>query len=194
MIDMIYRRKRFTNNKLEYGIWSFDRRGPKGAPRIFARCSKCAKVNDMTGGAFIAQYNNGKCQTAKSGCASCKFCGRPFSEWVFEKWVPTLTFVGQGEAFFGGKSPSEIAKAVSAFKGRASVYLWANTLAIATFAADSMTLARSGQIDFRGEGWTVSTNSYLRRDFKDFNEGMTALIGYLHGESFVSQTPAKAAV
>lgn len=190
-MDMKYRRKRFTN-KLEYGIWTFDRRGPKGSPRIFARCSKCGQVNDMTGGVFMAEYNNGVCKSAKSGCAACKFCGRAFNEWVFERWVPSLTYVSPYP--FGEKSPSEIAKAVSGFKGSGVVYFWGSTLAISTFSPNTTLRGRSGQVDYRDGFWIASTNNQLRRQFKNFNEAMTALVEYLNGGSFVPQTPATAAV
>ena len=190
-MDMRYRRKRFTN-KLEYGIWTFDRRGPKGAPRIFARCSRCGQVNDMTGGVFMAEYDNGVCKTAKSGCAACRFCGRAFNEWVFERWVPTLGFTTTYP--FGGKTPSEIAKAVSAFKGRGVVYLWACTLAISSISTNSMMPARSGQVDFDGKAWIVTGNGGQRRVFGEFNEAVTTLAEYLNGGALIAPPPTLAVV
>lgn len=187
-MDMIYRRKRITN-KLEYGIWSFDRRGPKGAPRIFARCSRCGKTNDMTGGVFIAQYDDGKCISAKSGCAACMSCGRSFSEWTFKQWVPTLAFLTFGGYNFGGKAPTEIAKAVSAFKGFGYAYLWANALAIGTISTAQLPEPRSGQVSFNSNGrWTVATNKYHQKifDLDGFNEAITILVEYLHTGAFIS--------
>lgn len=185
-MDTTYRRKRITN-KLEYGIWSFDRRGPKGAPRIFARCSRCGKTNDMTGGVFIANYDGGKCISAKSGCAACMSCGRSFSDWTFKQWVPSLAFLTFGGYNFGGKTPTEIAKAVSAFKGFGYAYLWTNALAIGTISTAQLPEPRSGQVNFHpGNGrWNVATNKYHQRSFDDFNEAITTLIGYLHTGAFI---------
>ena len=184
-MEMTYKRKRFTN-KLECGIWSFDRRGPKGAPRIFARCSRCGKVNDLTGGVFVAEFENGKCRSAKSGCQSCRFCGRAFNEWVFERWVSTLAFIVDRNYSIDNKSPAEIVKAITAFKGKCYAYLASNTVGIGIKGG------RAGQTAYySGSGWMTSVSNVSgNKIYRDFNEAMTAIIDYLEGNPFVVPPPA----
>ena len=196
-MEMTYKRKRFTN-KIEYAIWSFDRRGPKGAPRIFARCSKCSKVNDVTTGIFLAQYVNGKCTTAQSGCQACVYCGRPFNEWVFERWLPSFSFITTDLYTFGGKSTKEITKAVervaSVYKGRFYAYLCTNILGIGAYAEPgAFTPARSGQVVFDAarQNWVMSTNmTGARKTLIDFDEAVDSLLEYLNGGAFIKSAAA----
>jgi hypothetical protein len=148
---MTFKRKRITKKK-EFGIWSFYRETPKSAVKVYARCPGCGKVNDLTGGHFIAVYKDGKCQTGISGCQACRYCSYSFSNSKFERWVARFSFIDS----LPGVSQQEVEAILSKHKGEFTTYLMSRTLVLTQKEYPDM--HRSAQIVRRDMRWVVAWN------------------------------------
>jgi hypothetical protein len=142
-----YRRKLITKKK-EFGIWSFQRPTPKVRPQVFARCSGCGRVNDLTGGFFLAEFKDGKCRAGISGCQSCRYCAMSFSTGRFEKWPAVLSFLSPVQ----DKTQKEVEKIVSKYKEGFTAYTHTNSLVIMQVTAFNSTV--SAQITYQN-GWKI---------------------------------------